>query len=75
MEWVELMPLSLISILAFWKPNPVLFMLAGGMVFMTGFYWYDCYTTNIGLSIGLCLIGYGLYCEALALRTIFWSDK
>lgn len=62
------------SLLGFWRPNPVLFMLAAGAALMTGLYWYDVYTTNLGLGISLMLIVYALVCVGLAFRCIFWRE-
>ena len=61
------------SVLAFWKENALVFMLAGGVSMMTGLYWYDVYTNSIGLSVSLVLIAYSLVCFGFALRCIFWK--
>lgn len=63
------------SWLAFWKYNALLFMLAAGSSVMTGFYWYDTYTTNLGLAIGILLVAYSLVCLGFALQCIFWKGK
>ena len=60
--------------MGFWRPNPVLFMLAAAASITTGLYWFDVYTTDIGLSIGLALIAYGLLCVGLAFKCIFWRE-
>ena len=62
------------SLLAWWKLNAVMFMLAAAASITTGLYWFDLYTTNIGLSISLALIGYGLLCVGQAFRFIFWRE-
>ena len=62
------------SLLAWWKLNAVMFMLAAAASITTGLYWFDLYTTNIGLSISLAFIGYGLLCVGLAFRFIFWRE-
>lgn len=62
------------SLMAFWKPNPVLFMLTAGASMMTGLKWFDVYTTDIGLSISLMLIGYSFISFGFAYRFIFWSE-
>lgn len=63
------------SLMAFWRPNAVLFMVAAGASMMTGLYWYDVYTTNIGLSISLMLIAYSLLCIGLAFKCIFYRGE
>ena len=60
------------SVLAFWKLNALLFMLAGGASLMVGLQWYDVYVTSTGLTIGLMLIGYSFVCIAFAFRCLFW---
>ena len=62
-----------LSVMAFWKLNTVLFMLAGGASMMLGLFWYDVYTTDVGLSIGLMLIAYSFVCFGFGFRVIFWS--
>lgn len=63
------------SVLGFWRPNPLPFMMAAGASLMLGLYWYDVYTTNIGLTIGLMLIAYSLVCIGFAFMCIFWKDR
>ena len=63
------------SFLAFWKLNALLFMLAGGASLMVGLQWYDVYTDNTGLTIGLMLIGYSFTCMAFAFRCLFWTER
>ena len=62
------------SLIASWKSNAVAFMLCGAASLMTGFYWFDVYTTDIGLSISLVFIAYAFLCIALAFRYIFWRE-
>jgi len=63
------------SLLAYWRPNPLPFMLAAGSSLMLGLQWYDVYTTNTGLTIGLMLIAYSFVCVAFAFRCIFWKES
>jgi len=63
------------SALGFWRPNPLPFMLAAGASIMLGLYWYDVYTTNLGLALGLMLIAYSLVCVGFAFRCIFQKDR
>ena len=50
-------------------------MLTGGLAVMTGLYTPDTITgdtsTNMSLSLGLILVGYGFACEAFAFITLF----
>ena len=59
------------SLLAFWRYNALLFMLTAGTSVMTGLYWRDTYTTNLGLSIGILLVTYAFICLGFALGCIF----
>ena len=63
------------SALGFWRPNPLSFMLAAGSSLMLGLYWYDVYTNNLGLTIGLMLIVYSLVCAGFAFKCIFWRER
>lgn len=60
------------SVLAFWRYNALLFMLAAGASLMTGLYWYDTYTNELGLAMGILLIAYSLVCLGFAMQCIFW---
>jgi len=62
------------SLLAFWKGNAILFIICGGVSLMSGFYCFDVYTSDLGLSISLMLIVYSLLCLGLAFRCIFWRE-
>lgn len=72
---LALSAVAFFSVMAFWKLNTVLFMLAGGASMMLGLYWYDYYTTNIGLGISIVLIIYSLACMGFGFRCIFWQPK
>jgi len=63
------------TILGFWRPNPIPFMLAAGVAAGLGFQWFDTYTNNMGLVMSLALIGYSFACIGYAFRMIFWSDR
>ena len=63
------------SVLAFWKYDALLFMITAGASVMTGLYWRDTYTTNIGLSIGILLIIYGLICLVFGIGCLFKRRK
>lgn len=73
--FVQFLPLVFFCVLAFWKNNPVLFMLAAGAALFNGIYWYDKYDSPIGLSIGLILIAFSVYCLGMAFRYIFWRSE
>ena len=73
--WLALSALGLFSVLAFWKPNAVLFMLMAGISIILGLTWYDLYTTNMGLTMGLMLIAYALFCIGMAFRLLFWRQE
>jgi len=63
------------SVLGFWRPNPVLFMLAAGASLIVGLYWFDTFTTNMGLAVGILLVSFALVCVGFAYRCIFWRDR
>jgi len=60
------------SMLAFWRYNAVMFMLASGASLITGLYWYDAYTDELGLAVGILLVAYSMVCLGFALQCIFW---
>lgn len=63
------------SWMAFWKHNALMFMLAAGASLITGFYWYDTYTNNLGLGISLMLLAYSLVCFGFALGSLFKRER
>ena len=63
------------SIMAFWKHNVLMFMLAAGASLITGFYWYDVYTNNLGLAIAMLLIAFSLICVGFGFGCLFRSGK
>ena len=64
--------LTLLSGLALWRQSPLVFMLLAGVSLITGLSWYDTYTTNLGLTIGLSLIGYSFLSVAYAFKLFIW---
>jgi len=62
------------STFAWWKSNAVVFMLAYGASLMLGLYWFDVYTTDLGLAVSLMLIAYALLCCGFAFRCLFWRE-
>lgn len=63
------------SIMAFWRLNAVLFMLAGGSSIMLGLYWFDVYTNDMGLSISLMLFGFSFMCLGFAFKVLFFGRE
>ena len=72
---VAIIPLALFSALAFWKSSALLFMLIAGGSLIVGLTWYDIYTTDLGLTIGMVMIGYALVCLGFALSCILWTES
>lgn len=68
------MAIALFSVLAFWRLNALLFMLAAGVSLMVGLQWYDVYTTPAGLTISLMIMAYSLVCLGFAFRCIFHKE-
>jgi len=66
---------AIVTFLAFWRANAVLFMIAAGVSVVLGLTWYDTYGTNIGLTCSLMLIAYTFYCLGMAFRMLFWRDN
>ena len=62
------------SFIAWWQQNTAAFMISAGASLMAGLYWFDVYTTDVGLSISLMLIAYAFLCLGLAFRWIFWRE-
>ena len=50
--------------------RPVLFMLTAGASIMLGLYWFDVYTTDVGLGISLMIILYSFMCLGAAHITL-----
>lgn len=65
--------LIFLAALAFWKPIAPLFMIMAGISLMLGLYWFDVFTTEIGMAISLGLIAYSLLCIGYAYKVIFWQ--
>ena len=72
---ISFIPLALFSVLAFWKPNALLFMLTGTIAIFIGLFFYDVYTEDVGLAIGMCIIAYGLVSYGYAFRCIFIRER
>lgn len=71
---IQLLPLVLLSLLAFWKPNALLFLLVGGLSVMAGLNWYNIYTTPVGLTTALMLVAYGFIGFGYAIKCLVWKE-
>jgi hypothetical protein len=70
---VELVPLIFFSVLAFWRPHVLLFMLVMGISMMVGLYWFDSCTDSTGLTVSLMLIGYSFVAAGFGLKVMLWD--
>ena len=61
--------------LALWKPNPVLFMVAAGILIISGFKWWDYFPDDVGLATSLMLVAFSFVNLGLAYRVLFWSSE
>ena len=68
---IACIPLVLFSVLAFWKGHALLFLILGGISLFIGLKWFDVYTNDIGLAIGMGLILYGLVSLGMAFPALF----
>ena len=64
----------LFSILGWWRPNwrpsALMFMIAAGVSITMGLQWFETYTSNMGLTMGLMLIAYSFVCIGMALNAL-----
>ena len=67
----QFLPVIFFSLLAFWKPNAVLYMLTGAVALFTGLFWYSEFGTPISMAIAMCLISYCLVCCGFAYKYLF----
>ena len=67
--------LAVASVLAFWRLNPVLFLVTAGIAIMVGLNTPDLLSgntsTDLGRSVGLMIIMYALAMVAFAYVTLF----
>jgi ABC-type uncharacterized transport system permease subunit len=74
-----LMLIGLFSFLTFWKPHPVLFLLLFAVCMVAGLLMPDTIsdntaTTEIDITFGLFLVGYGLLCAGAGLKSLIWRN-
>lgn len=77
---MALVCLALLSVLAFWRPNAVLFMVLAAAGISLGLAAPDVMsseatTTPLDLTITISLIGYGLMCSGWAFKLMFWREE
>ena len=73
LNWAIYLILGLTG-LGFWKPYPVLFMLAAGVSMFTGLEWYNYFMDNMGIAVSLGLITYSFVCLGYALKITIWRE-
>lgn len=68
--FAAIMAMIALTIIAYWRGNPVIFMITAGIAIMVGLYTPDALAalghSTIGVGIGLMLILYSFVCLALA---------
>jgi len=67
--------LVFLTVIAFWKPIAPLFMIMAGVSLMLGLYWFDVFTTEIGMAVSLALIAYSLICMGYAFKVALWDGS
>jgi len=76
---VQLIPLIVMSVFAFWRSNAVLFLITAGIAIMTGLNAPDLLTgdttSSLSMSIGLAIIAYGFACVAFAYLRLFRTGE
>ncbi|NVM23514.1 MAG: hypothetical protein HWN68_17245 [Desulfobacterales bacterium] len=72
---IELSVLALLSLVAYLEKNAIFWMMTGAASLFIGFYWYDMFTTNLGLAVGLCFIGYWLVSWSIAFKCMLFKDR
>lgn len=64
-----------LTVLAYWRGNPAIYMICAGIAMMSGLYAPDALKgldySSFGVSIGLMLIAYALICVGLAYGNMF----
>lgn len=70
---VALIGLILFSAIAFWRPITPLFMFISGLSLILGLEWFDYYTNELGMTVGLILIGYSLLSLGFAYKVALWG--
>lgn len=68
---LQLAAVAIISLMAHLENNAVMWLIAAAMAAFTGFYWFDTFTTNLGLAFGLCFLAYSLTCLTIAFINMF----
>ncbi len=73
--FVMLLPLTVLSLAAFWKSGSILFMVSAGIALMLGLRWYVVYRDAAGMGVSLMIIGYAFFCAGAAFWNLFKKDE
>ena len=68
---VSMIPLIFFSVMAFWKENSVMFMLAAGVSILVGFNFFDVEDSAWALGVSLVLWAYSIACLVFGFMCIF----
>lgn len=66
-------PAVFLSMLAWWKQNAILFLLTGAAAIVAGLSWRPEFPDVAGLTNGLVLVAYGIFCLGYALKLVVWG--
>ncbi len=71
---LQLAALAVVSLMAYLEKHAVFYMIAAAMSLFTGFYWFDRFTDNLGLTFGICFMVYALVCFERAFKYMLVSE-
>jgi hypothetical protein len=77
---VLILLVALFSVLAFWKPNAILFMMLSVASITVSFFIPDLIspdssTTGIDIAVFIGLIIYSFLCVSWAFKLMFWKEE
>ena len=68
-------PLILFSFLAYWKNHALIFLITAAVSLFVGFKWYDVYVNDVGLTISICMVAYGLVNIGMAIKAMIGTRE
>lgn len=67
MIYGQIIFVTLLLILAFWRRDIFFYLICCPVLITTGLQWYDVFHNAAGLTMSLALVATGLYCMILAI--------
>jgi len=75
--FILLLPLMFLAVLAYWKPNPILFLIIAGVAIFSGFEWFNTLSGDYreyAMAVSVGFIAFAILNFGFAIKLLVWKE-